>query len=138
VGVVSQLNVVLIRKLTARKALTIGLLGTFTMGLVLNILVASLGQPNIKLFIAVLFLTLAFIPMISANSTALAMSASGHFAGTASSLVGVSQFIMAGLVSFSIGFFHDGTIWPLASTIIVCALGALALLLAEKIQANRV
>ena len=69
-----------------------------------------------------LFLTLAMGPMIFANSTALAMAASGRLAGSASSLIGVIQFGMAGLASFLVGFFHDGTARPMVFTIAACAL----------------
>jgi DHA1 family bicyclomycin/chloramphenicol resistance-like MFS transporter len=52
------------------------------------------------------------------------MAASGRFAGTASSVVGVLQFGMAGLVSVMVSLLHDGTARPMALAIPACGLAA--------------
>jgi DHA1 family bicyclomycin/chloramphenicol resistance-like MFS transporter len=68
------------------------------------------------------------LPFIGANSTALAMSYSGRFAGSASSIIGVMQFVAAGIVSSLLGVFGHFSSFPMSLMITLCALVALILI----------
>ena len=55
---------------------------------------------------------------------AIAMSRAGNHRGTASSVMGVTQFAVAGLASAAVGLLHDGTVYPMVG--IILAGGVLA------------
>jgi DHA1 family bicyclomycin/chloramphenicol resistance-like MFS transporter len=65
------------------------------------------------------------LPLIFANTTALAMTRCGPCAGNASTIIGVIQFGLAGLASSLVSVFHDGTAGPMVGLLFACA--ALAL-----------
>lgn len=67
---------------------------------------------------------------INPNSMASALARQGHRAGTASALAGSTQFIFATLAGALMGFWHDGSAWPLTCLMAVCGTAAL---LAERI-----
>lgn len=75
------------------------------------------GDAPLPLFAAVLFTGLALLPIVGANSTALAMSASRAVAGNASTFIGVIQFALAALNSTLVSLLHDGTSFPMAGLI---------------------
>ena len=90
----------------------------------------SLGVAPIApwpLFVVPLFLALGTAPIIGANAQVIAMSRSGAFAGTASSLIGIIQYSVAGAVIAVVGALHDGTAVPMAAMIVASYLVALAL-----------
>lgn len=73
-----------------------------------------------------LWFCLATVPLITANSIALAMSVSGDHSGSASALIGVAQFGFAAIVSGIISAVHDGTALPMAVVILAAGLLAMA------------
>jgi DHA1 family bicyclomycin/chloramphenicol resistance-like MFS transporter len=74
-----------------------------------------------------LFVCVSLVPVIAANSTAIAMSNSGHNAGAASSLVGFMQFTIASVISALVSVFHNGTTTPMCGLILAISCLALAL-----------
>lgn len=121
--VASQINAGLLK----RYKVTVILKGAFVFAsCVMGILFAITGTSSLLLFLFVLFVGLAVLPVIAANSTSLAMSASGSYAGNASTIIGVIQFSLAGLASFLVSSFHNDTAYPLTGFIFGCAaLGSL-------------
>ncbi|MDR1545188.1 MAG: multidrug effflux MFS transporter [Deltaproteobacteria bacterium] len=127
-GLVSQANHLLLRRFDPHQALG-GALATMAVCGAAATLVVKIGAPpSLGLFLTMLFLALAPMSFIFANSTALAMAAGGRFAGSASSLVGLAQFGAAGVVSLVVSLLHDGTAGPMAVTIMGCGLAGLAVL----------
>lgn len=103
-----------------------------SVALVLN-LVAGLGalaavlSSSLVALLATLWLAVGSLGLIGANAAAVAMAASRKSPGSGSSLVGVSQFSFAFLVSGLVAALQNGTAWPMTGAIAVC--GALANLL---------
>jgi DHA1 family bicyclomycin/chloramphenicol resistance-like MFS transporter len=71
-------------------------------------------------FMAYMFGTALILP----NATAAALSPFPHSAGTASSVMGASQFAVGALVSTLLGLLFDGTARPIASTAALAGIGA--------------
>jgi DHA1 family bicyclomycin/chloramphenicol resistance-like MFS transporter len=136
-GLFAQLNLLILKKLTARWAMTLGLGGMSVLGAALAMIVLMGGPLALPILLVLLFLVLAMVPMIGANSTALAMSASGHLVGGDSSLIEVLQFGLAGLVSFLVSVFHDETMRPMVIAILACAMVGSLILIAERLASSR-
>jgi DHA1 family bicyclomycin/chloramphenicol resistance-like MFS transporter len=114
--IAAQINRILVRRVTPAR-MVLGATGfAATAGVV--VLALAPGAP-LMLFVVPLFLALGTAPIIGANAQAIAMSRSGEFAGTASSLIGIIQYSVAGAVIAVVGALHDGTAIPMAATIVV-------------------
>jgi DHA1 family bicyclomycin/chloramphenicol resistance-like MFS transporter len=87
---------------------------------------------NMWLFMIPLFFCIVTVPMSGANSTALAMSASGKYAGSASSIVGVVQFCFASITSALVSGMSNGTAYPMTLGILIVSVLGLGLLLLDK------
>jgi DHA1 family bicyclomycin/chloramphenicol resistance-like MFS transporter len=61
------------------------------------------------------------------NLNALAMEPMGHIAGTATSIITAVATVGAVLIAVPIGLSFDGTPWPLAMGLFVCAVLAFVL-----------
>ena len=81
-GLFAQLNILALKKLTARGALAMGFYGICGLSAVFLVVVSG-EPPSLAVFLILLFPTIAMCPIIFANSTALSMAASGRFAGSA-------------------------------------------------------
>ncbi|MDR2461567.1 MAG: multidrug effflux MFS transporter [Deltaproteobacteria bacterium] len=103
VAVMAQLNFLLLRKFTARLILTGAIIWMALSSVLLTLLAEIWVLPSALWLIFFLYLILMSLPMVAANSTALAMSYSGKYAGSASSIVGVLQFAAAALISSLMG-----------------------------------
>ncbi len=77
---------------------------------------------SLPLLMVPLWLALATIPAIFANSMALALKDCGERAGVASALLGLLQFGIASLAGFGISLWKDGSAVPMA----LCMFGAVA------------
>jgi len=128
----TQLNQILLKKLMPHSVLSLGVK--------LNLL-ASLGllvihqTESLIVMASILALWIGTLPLIGSNGTAVAMSESGRYAGSASSIIGVTQFGLASIVSLLVGLLHDGTALPMASVMFGCSAIAAALLLVGRTQA---
>lgn len=127
--IASQLNRGLLRRLAPGRILRVAC--GFTV-VAATALVAVSEASSLAVLMIPLVACLACIPLIAANGTAVAMSAHGGNAGSASSLIGVLQFGIAGVVSALVGAFHDGTVYPMTIGILACAvLGGVTLFFAR-------
>lgn len=79
-------------------------------------------------FIIPVWLLLAACGMAQPNAAAIALSRHGEAAGTASALLGATQFLAGGLISPLVGWLTDATAVPLA-VIMTCATALAAALL---------
>ena len=87
-------------------------------------LVALAGSKSLTLLLIPLWLSIASLGFIGANSAAIAMAASGKRAGSGSGLVGVLQFTCAFLVSSLVAATQNGTAYPMAVAIAACGSAA--------------
>lgn len=124
--VAAQLNRILLHRFSPTGILA-GAIG-FQIAAILAAL-AALASGSLVLFLLPLLAGLATIPLIAANATAIGMAASGDHAGSASGIIGVLQFGVAGLISALVGLLHDGTALPMVGGILVCGLLAGGILL---------
>ncbi|MCE0495369.1 multidrug effflux MFS transporter [Vibrio salinus] len=124
-----QLNQVLMRKHSPFHVYRITLVFLLIMSVILCVIA---NTSHMWLFMIPLFFCIATVPVVGANSTALAMSVSGKYAGSASSIVGVVQFGFASLSSALVSGLSDGTTYPLTVGILVASALALLFLLLGK------
>lgn len=117
--VAAQLNRFLLNRLAPSKVLA-GALGVQIVAIFVALVTLTSG--SLFVLLSSLWISLATIPLVAANATALGMAASGKHAGSASALVGVLQFGVAGIVSALVGVLHDGTALPMVGTIFACGL----------------
>lgn len=111
----SQVNRLLLRWFTTRAVMGGALAFNVAMATLLVIFAAKASLP---LLVGLLWLCLASGPLIGANAMAIAMSRAGEHRGTASSVMGVTQFAVASLASAAVGLLHDGTVYPMVGIIL--------------------
>jgi DHA1 family bicyclomycin/chloramphenicol resistance-like MFS transporter len=87
-----------------------------------------LGVGGFPLMLALLFVTIASTGMVGPNATALAMAPYGRRAGSASALLGATQFTAGALAGALVGVFANGTALPMVGVIALCGVGAWLLL----------
>ncbi|MEW5422805.1 multidrug effflux MFS transporter [Amorphus sp. 3PC139-8] len=123
----SQLNRFLLTRLSTR--------AVFALALAINVaggaavLALAVSEAPLPALFAALWITLATVPLIAANTIAIGMSASGTYAGSASSIIGVLQFACASLASAAVGLLSDGTAAAMATVIFACGVAAALILL---------
>jgi DHA1 family bicyclomycin/chloramphenicol resistance-like MFS transporter len=91
--------------------------------------VASVQQPPIELFLAMLWGAMMLVGLVFANFNALAMEPQGRAAGIASSFIGGFTTLTGATIGFFIGRAYDGTVLPLALGYFACGTAALLVLL---------
>lgn len=119
----SQINGYLLRRHPLGTVLKYSLLLFVVTGVVT---VALSGTAHLITLMIPLTLCLANVPVVAANSTALAMAACGRDAGTASGILGVLQFGIAGLVSGLVGMVANNSPLPMTVVIAAAAMAAFA------------
>ncbi len=108
----SQTSGRLVGRVSSRKLLSIGLIGAMSgSGLLVVAVAANVGLGGI---LPCFFVVVTSMGFISPNSTALALADHPEVAGSASGLMGVSQFLIGGIVSPLVGIGGTSTAWPLA------------------------
>lgn len=120
----AQLNRVLLRRYSIKSIMVGGIVFELAAN---GVLLALSGGAPIWAYMIPLWLSIATIPVIFANSTALAMNESHGRAGVASAILGTSQFALASVASGMTGFFANGTAYPMA--IVMCAMVLAGLLI---------
>lgn len=102
--------------------------------LVSLVLLAVAHHSALWVLIIPLLLCITTVPLIGANSAAMAMSASRRELGSASSIYGLIQFGFASLASSLVSTLHDGTAYPMAIVILgVGLLGNMIYLLRKRV-----
>lgn len=130
----AQINRLLVRSFRPRH-IVIGAALFASLSALALVLVAGIG--SWPLLLPPLFLTSATVPIIAANAQAIAMANSGAHTGSASSLVGILQYSIAGAIVSSVGMLHDGTALPMTGAIAGCVFVATALaLVATRLSAR--
>lgn len=119
----SQINGYLLRRHPLATVLKYSLLLSVVTGAAT---VALSGAAHLITLMIPLTLCLANVPVVAANSTALAMAACGKDAGAASGILGVLQFGIAGLVSGLVGMMANNSPLPMTVVIAAAAMAAFA------------
>jgi DHA1 family bicyclomycin/chloramphenicol resistance-like MFS transporter len=124
---VSQVNGRLVGRIPARRLLWIGL-GITAGGGVLLVGAAATGVGGLLAITVALFLAVSGIGFVMPNSTALALADHPRAAGTASALLGASQFVIGAVTAPVVGVLANGTALPMAVVIASTELAALVTL----------
>ncbi|MGY1769678.1 multidrug effflux MFS transporter [Blastococcus sp. SYSU D00813] len=127
VGIVlaGQVSRVLVARTGSRLLVRAGL-GAQALGSA-ALLVAALAGAGLPVVLPALFVVVSATGLVLPNATALAMADAARTAGTASALVGVGQFAVAGVGAPLAGLGPAGTLLPMAAVMLGFALlGGLA------------
>ncbi|WDS35129.1 multidrug effflux MFS transporter [Pseudoxanthomonas sp.] len=116
--IAGRVNVVLLRRLSPIAVLRVAVCVMAATAATLLILRDS---PALPLLVAPLFVCIGCVPMVAANSVALAMGVGRFAAGSASSLVGALQFGLAAAASALVGTLDDGSALPMTAVMLGCA-----------------
>ncbi len=129
ITVAAQANRTLLKYFSTQSLMVAGLLFHLIVAALLFVFAPQLSLPLLVIFI---WLCLAPIPVIAANSTALAMNACTRERGSGSSIIGVLQFGMASLASAAVGMLHNDTISPMVGIILACSLLGMSIYLLDR------
>lgn len=128
--IAAQVNRIALRHWSPRQVLPWGLRVNLLASISL-LLVA--GSAHLWVLMIPLWLCIATMPMIAANSAAIAMAASGREAGSASSMYGLMQFGFASVASSAVSALHNGSAYPMAIVILSAGiLGNVVYLLRQR------
>ena len=119
----SQLNRLLLRRARPRQILLVGLAGSAVAGVC--VLAAVAADAPLVLVLAPLFVGVATIGIVMPNATALALTNHPHVAGSASALIGTTQFAIAAVVAPLVGIAGRETALPLGIALAVLGTAAL-------------
>ena len=123
----SQLNRWLLERYTSTQLLSAAL--TVTAVAAISLFATTLaGIGGFPLMLALLFITIASTGMVMPNATALAMAPYGRKAGSASALLGATQFMAGALAGALVGLLANGTAVPMTAVIALCGGGAFVIL----------
>ena len=126
IGVTSYANSRLVRTIGQRRLSHSALLAFTAISTVHSVLLLA-GVDNLYLFLALLAAAMAFMGLIAANFSALAMEPVGHIAGTASAAYGFLTGVVGAFIGAVIGQMYDGSPAPLI--VAQAVLSALALVM---------
>jgi DHA1 family bicyclomycin/chloramphenicol resistance-like MFS transporter len=115
--IAGRINVVLLRRLAPTAVLRVAVCVMAVAALALLLLRDSSALPWLM---APLFVCIGCVPMVAANSVAMAMGVGRFAAGSASSLVGALQFGLAACASALVGALDDGTALPMTVVMVGC------------------
>jgi len=128
----ANINAKLVQKLHPQKILEKSLLImlVFVIVLILN----AFFMPNFWFFEISIFVIIAMLGFIAPNTTTLAMARFKEYSGTASAVLGMVQFALAGFISFIVGLSNANTPLYLAFIMSICVLSANLIYFASKLQ----
>lgn len=133
---ISQINLRLLKLYSVIRVLFIGLGGFITTGLVLLSLV-QLNWESLWSYSILLGLGMAMLGLITGNLTALTMAHTQQYAGIASALMGLIQFLLAATIGFLASIAAPPSLSTLPIALLVLGLAALALCLLGKSLAQQ-
>ncbi len=115
--IAGRINVLLLRRLAPTAVLRMAVCVMTTAAVLLLLLRDSSA---LAWLMAPLFVCIGCVPMVAANSVAMAMSVGRFAAGSASSLVGALQFALAAGASALVGALDDGSALPMTAVMVGC------------------
>ncbi|EAJ0468943.1 multidrug effflux MFS transporter [Campylobacter upsaliensis] len=126
----ANINAKMVRKIDSEKILFYALIIMLISTLIL--FVNSLIKPNFWLFELSIFTSIALLGFIAPNTTTLAMARFKDHSGTASAVLGTSQFALAGVISFIVSAVGANTPVILALIMLICVVFANGVYFAMK------
>ncbi|EKO7625001.1 multidrug effflux MFS transporter [Campylobacter upsaliensis] len=126
----ANINAKMVQKIPSEKILFYALIIMLISTLIL--FVNSLIKPNFWLFELSIFTSIALLGFITPNTTTLAMARFKDHSGTASAVLGTSQFALAGVISFIVSAVGANTPVILALVMLICVVLANGLYFAMK------
>ncbi|EOB2211332.1 multidrug effflux MFS transporter [Campylobacter upsaliensis] len=126
----ANINAKMVQKIPSEKILFYALIIMLISTLIL--FVNSLIKPNFWLFELSIFTSIALLGFIAPNTTTLAMARFKDHSGTASAVLGTSQFALAGVISFIVSAVGANTPVILALIMLICVVLANGLYFAMK------
>ncbi|ENM4760348.1 multidrug effflux MFS transporter [Campylobacter upsaliensis] len=126
----ANINAKMVQKIPSEKILFYALIIMLISTLIL--FVNSLIKPNFWLFELSIFTSIALLGFIAPNTTTLAMARFKDHSGTASAVLGTSQFALAGVISFIVSAVGANTPVILALVMLICVVLANGLYFAMK------
>lgn len=120
--VAAQISGRLVRRVSPRRIVTVGVAAAVVAGVALPVL-TGLGL-GLWPLLAGLFVAVSSVGLVAPNAAALALEAQASDAGTASALLGSSQFLLGGLAAPVIGLFADHSAMPLAAIMAIMTVAA--------------
>lgn len=126
----ANINAKMVRKIDSEKILFYALIIMLISTLIL--FVNSLIEPNFWLFELSIFTSIALLGFIAPNTTTLAMARFKDHSGTASAVLGTSQFALAGVISFIVSAVGANTPVILALIMLICVVLANGVYFAMK------
>jgi DHA1 family bicyclomycin/chloramphenicol resistance-like MFS transporter len=88
------------------------------------VLVTALGDLGVWPVIVTTFVVMSSLSFVMPNATALALAEHGRVAGTASALLGVTQFLLGGVAAPLVGLGGTGSAIPMAVVMLSLACGS--------------
>lgn len=118
--IISAINAKLVLKNEPKKILAFAFLAmsAFSFALILC------SNFSFLVYEIMLFCTISMLGFIMPNTTTLAMARFKEHSGTASAVLGTAQFVLAGLISFSVGLLNANTPLMLSFVIFACVVFA--------------
>lgn len=126
----ANINAKMVRKIDSEKILFYALIIMLISTLIL--FVNSLIKPNFWLFELSILTSIALLGFIAPNTTTLAMARFKDHSGTASAVLGTSQFALAGVISFIVSAVGANTPVILALIMLICVVLANGVYFAMK------
>ncbi|ELE1410775.1 multidrug effflux MFS transporter [Campylobacter upsaliensis] len=126
----ANINAKMVQKIPSEKILFYALIIMLISTLIL--FVNSLIKPNFWLFELSIFTSIALLGFIAPNTTTLAMARFKDHSGTASAVLGTSQFALAGVISFIVSAVGANTPVILALIMLICVVFANGVYFAMK------
>tara|TARA_B110000008_G_C16947420_1_gene555035 strand:- start:1295 stop:2170 length:876 start_codon:yes stop_codon:yes gene_type:complete len=124
----NRINVWALNHYSSTSILTVGLLIQLACGTAL--IIASYNQPNLYLIVALNMLFVGSLGLIAANATAGTLNFFPDISGTATAVIGVTEFTLGAIVGIFWSYLHDlqfvatqqHTLSPMAWVMAGCAL----------------
>lgn len=99
----------------------------FAITMVLLLLLTVAGVDRLFVLLALLFIGFGFLGLVMPTTAVLALDRHGSIAGTASALMGTTQFLVGAGVMALVGLFVNGSALPMVMGIGLCAASALTM-----------
>ncbi len=116
----SQLNNILLKKLSSHTISKYALMVQALMGIILMLL-AFTHQLNLYTMLGCTFFYLGSQGFVFPNTSAMALNPFTKLAGSASAMLGTIQLSIGALASASVSFFHNNTAVPMVTIMAVCS-----------------
>ncbi len=129
VGIIasSQGNQLLLKRFSPERLLNAALVGNAVAGVALAISIAT-GWGGFTLMSVLLFLCLSSVGVVFPNLAATALARHGALAGSASALLGASQFLIGALAGTMVGLLNNGTAAAMGGVVAFCGCAGIAVL----------